>query len=303
MATCCARLSKVYMIITNTLFACLGLAFIAFGLIGFKSGFYGSSLFPADIFRWLAILGAIICVAAIFGAIGAFIKKSFIIYIYMIIIIAALVLQVIIGIKLYQAAANAPAYMSKLWTSSSMSQRASLENEFHCCGYQTSIDNYAPTDQCQPTKSAMTPLPICADLLIGYAKTTFNKAYLVVFAALALEILAMSNAITLICTSFGADEESERRKRRKSGIRLDDMSVETPTTLVGSAYTITDEQKKYYAGSPGAGSYNAYSADTMHSPARSNGYDAYGHQDANAYHAEHYGYPQYNSQSRGNAYY
>ncbi|CEI92530.1 Putative Tetraspanin Tsp4 [Rhizopus microsporus] len=281
MATCCARLSKVYMIITNTLFACLGLAFIAFGLIGFKSGFYGSSLFPADIFRWLAILGAIICVAAIFGAIGAFIKKSFIIYIYMIIIIAALVLQVIIGIKLYQAAANAPAYMSKLWTSSSMSQRASLENEFHCCGYQTSLDNYAPTDQCQPTKSAMTPLPICADLLIGYAKTTFNKAYLVVFAALALEILAMSNAITLICTSFGADEESERR----------------------SAYTITDEQKKYYAGSPGAGSYNAYSADTMHSPARSNGYDAYGHQDANAYQAEHYGYPQYNSQSRGNAYY
>ncbi|CAO3661805.1 unnamed protein product [Rhizopus microsporus] len=281
MATCCARLSKVYMIITNTLFACLGLAFIAFGLIGFKTGFYGSSLFPADIFRWLAILGAIICVAAIFGTIGAFIKKSFIIYIYMIIIIAALVLQVIIGIKLYQAAANAPAYMSKLWTSSSMSQRASLENEFHCCGYQTSLDNYAPTDQCQPTKADMMPLPICADLLIGYAKTTFNKAYLVIFAALALEILAMSNAITLVCTSFGADEESERR----------------------SAYTITDEQKKYYAGSPGAGSYNAYSADTMHSPARSNGYDAYGHQDANAYQAEHYGYPQYNSQSRGNAYY
>ncbi|CEG78658.1 hypothetical protein RMATCC62417_13234 [Rhizopus microsporus] len=110
----------------------------------------------------------------------------------------------------------------------------------------------------------MTPLPICADLLIGYARTTFNKAYLVVFAALALEILAMSNAITLICTSFGADEESER---------------------LGSAYTITDEQKKYYAGSPGAGPYNAYSADTMHSPARSNGYDAYGHQDANAYQA------------------
>ncbi|KAG0738768.1 hypothetical protein G6F57_001467 [Rhizopus arrhizus] len=282
MAACCARLSKVYMVITNLLFACLGLAFLAFGLIGIKTGFYGSSLFPTDIFKWLAILGAIVCVAAILGAIGAFIRKNFITCIYMIIILAALALQVYIGIKFYKASANVSAYMSDLWTPASTNYRASLQNEFKCCGFQTNMDKYAKTDQCHPTAKSIEAFPPCADILQSYAKSTFGKAYLVMFAALSLEVLAMANAITLLCTSFGGDEESERRRRRKSGIKLDDMSVETPTTLVGSSYNLYDEQKKYYAGSPGGGNAS-YSTQDVHSPV-SNGYGMY---NQNAYQSSH----------------
>lgn len=39
------------MILTNALFASLGLAFLAFGSIGMKSDFYGSSLFPINTFK------------------------------------------------------------------------------------------------------------------------------------------------------------------------------------------------------------------------------------------------------------
>lgn len=53
------------MITTNLLFACLGVAFIALGLIGMKDGFSGATLFPENTFKYLAILGAVICVAAI----------------------------------------------------------------------------------------------------------------------------------------------------------------------------------------------------------------------------------------------
>jgi hypothetical protein len=45
------RLSKVYMITTNSLFACLGLAFIAFGLIGVQDKFAGATLFPDNTFE------------------------------------------------------------------------------------------------------------------------------------------------------------------------------------------------------------------------------------------------------------
>lgn len=45
------RLSKVYMVTTNLLFACLGFAFIAFGVIGRREGFKGATLFPPNTFK------------------------------------------------------------------------------------------------------------------------------------------------------------------------------------------------------------------------------------------------------------
>jgi hypothetical protein len=39
------------MITTNLLFACLGVACIALGLIGMKDGFIGATLFPGNIFK------------------------------------------------------------------------------------------------------------------------------------------------------------------------------------------------------------------------------------------------------------
>lgn len=39
------------MIATNLLFACLGLAFIAFGLIGMQDKFAGATLFPDNTFK------------------------------------------------------------------------------------------------------------------------------------------------------------------------------------------------------------------------------------------------------------
>lgn len=77
----------------------------------------------------MAILGAIICVAAIVGIIGACIRKTTITYLYMIIIIGALVFQVLIGIRVYQKAANAAKFLSDLWPTASASYRGNLQNQ------------------------------------------------------------------------------------------------------------------------------------------------------------------------------
>ncbi|KAI7904742.1 Tetraspanin family-domain-containing protein [Cokeromyces recurvatus] len=285
MTTCCARLSKVYMITTNTLFICLGIAFIAFGLIGMKDGFNGATLFPDNIFKYIVILGIIICVAALFGITGAYVKKNIITYLYMIIIIAALIFQVLIGVQIYQKAANSSKYLSDLWSIASTSYRANLQNQFNCCGFQTSIDNYALTNRCQPTTSLTNPLSPCAYILQQYIKSTFSKIYYIIFAALALQLLAMSNAITLLCTSGDKsyDDEEERRKRRKSGIRLDDMTVDTPTTLVGSPI----DEHKYYDDYYRNGNNNS----------RYDSYDMYRYNnDYNQHHHHH-------DNNRGNTYY
>lgn len=274
------------MITTNLLFACLGVAFIAFGLIGMKDKFDGATLFPDNTFKFLSILGGVICVASILGIIGAYVKRTMITYLYLFIIICALVFQIIIGIRVYKQAANAAQFLSNLWPSTSNSYRANLQAQFSCCGFQTIVDNYAPTDKCQGSSASLTHIyPPCASILINYVKSTFGKVYLAIFAALALELLAMSNAITLLCSGSGsdADEEDERRKRRKSGIRLDDMSVETPTT-VGSYQQ--EEQKNYYAGGGGHVNHQqgSYSNDDINRNNRYDSYDMYRHNNhSNAY--------------------
>ncbi|KAF7728818.1 hypothetical protein EC973_005444 [Apophysomyces ossiformis] len=238
-------LSKVYIFATNLLFACLGIAFIAFGLIGNKDGFIGASLFPTNTFKLVAILGAVICVASIFGAVGAFTKRAFVTYIYLIIVVIALVFQVVIGVKIYQKAANPSQYMAPLWNQASTDFRAHLQAQFSCCGFNNPMDNPAISDTCNPQTGVY--LNPCYYPLTNYVRSTFGKVYLVIFAALAVELLAISNGITQLCTRsiYGdGDDEDERRRRRKSGIRLDDMSPDTPTTA-GSTNHFGEH--KYYA--------------------------------------------------------
>ncbi|KAI7873914.1 hypothetical protein K492DRAFT_154444 [Lichtheimia hyalospora FSU 10163] len=232
-ATCCARLSKLYMLTTNLLVACLGVAFIAFGVIGFRDGFKGAILFPPLIFKLIAILGAIIVLAALLGIAGAFKHRKGIIVVYMIIVVIALVFQVVIGVKVYQKGANTASYLAPLWSTGTNSFRETLQSEFECCGYNNAMDQPAITDTCNPSSGQISTQPPCYDTLNQYAHMCFTRVYLVLFAALAVELLALTNGITILCTRAihgDPEQEEERRRRRKSGIRLDDMSPDTPTT-------------------------------------------------------------------------
>ncbi|CAO3608048.1 unnamed protein product [Cunninghamella echinulata] len=246
---CCGRLSKVYIVLTNLLFACLGFAYVVFGVFGFQNKFPGAPLFPDIIFKLSAILGGIIIVAALFGFSAAFSKRRGLVYIFLLIILASLALQVVIGVKVYKIAANGNQYANAYWGSASVQDRSTLQRSFSCCGYMTPNDDPAPTDQCSNPSTFVLP---CSDIIQSYTKNAFQKVYLITFAALAVQLLAISNAITIICSSqiYGDEHEAERRQHRKSGIRLDDMTVDTPTTA-GSYNNYDynnnrDEQKSYY---------------------------------------------------------
>ncbi|KAI7848741.1 Tetraspanin family-domain-containing protein, partial [Circinella umbellata] len=223
----------------------------------------------------VAILGAIIGVASIIGILGAFVKRKWILYIYMLIVIVALVYQVVIGVKIYQKGANPPAYVAPLWSQAKESYRASLQNEFSCCGYNNAMDQPAVTDKCNPKSGLISSDPPCYDALKSYVNMAFGRFYIVLFAALAVEVLALTNAITVLCTRsiYREEDEEERARRRKSGIRLDDMSADTPTTVGSHNNYNTADMNNYYGNQQGAykESNNAYSHDS---------YDAYNQQNA-----------------------
>ncbi|KAI8078722.1 Tetraspanin family-domain-containing protein [Halteromyces radiatus] len=256
MTTCCGRLSKVYVILTNLLFACLGAAYIAFGVLGSRNKFLGAALFPDLVFKLSAILGAIIIVASIFGFTAAFSRRRLFIYLYLLVILISLAVQVVIGVQVYKSAANTKQYLVNFWASASDNDKTELQNEFSCCGYdgiQSSTSNQCPTS-----------LPPCFDSLQTYIQNAFQKVYLITFAALAVQLLAISNAMTMICSRYiHSDQyEDERREHRKSGIRLDDMTVDTPTTAGSyNQYGMHQqqyEQKGYYVDNSPQNRYDSY---------------------------------------------
>ncbi|KAG2176550.1 hypothetical protein INT44_007213 [Umbelopsis vinacea] len=261
--SCCTRLSKIYMVTTNSLFAALGLSFLIFGLLGYTNRFHGAIIIPDNIFQLIIVLAIIILVTSILGLISAYSRRRCVIYIYMVIVAVALILQVVVGVLVYQKGANYINYINTLWTSSSNADRLALQNEFNCCGLTTASDKPAISNTCDAGKG-LTAVP-CATVLQQFVHSNFSTLYLVVFAALAFEVLALTNAITLICAPSNSEEERERRMRRKSGIKLEDMS--TNSSIVAgsnrgndnySQYAYKDETSSTYEGNRYDNNHNAY---------------------------------------------
>lgn len=128
------------------------------------------------------------------------------------------------------------------------------------------MDQPAVTDTCNPSSGQISTDPPCYDPLNSYVDTAFTRVYAVLFAALAVQVLALSNAITALCTRtiYGDDDEDERRRRRKSGIRLDDMSIspDTPTTAGSHNHfgMSAEDAKSYYGGGYKEGAYSSRSS-------------------------------------------
>lgn len=163
--------------------------------------------------------------------------------------------------------------------------------KFSCCGYNNANDQPAVSDTCNPSSGAISSNPPCYESLTSYVHTAFVRVYAILFAALAVEVLALSNGITILCTRamYGDEDEDERARRRKSGIRLDDMSMDTASTTnhnVGNA-------------GGGGGSYNHYGGsheskvfyaeDNYSRSDRYDSYDVYRHNNgSNAYQTSPY---------------
>ncbi|ORX52300.1 hypothetical protein DM01DRAFT_1336684 [Hesseltinella vesiculosa] len=216
---CCSRLSKVYILLTNFLFTCLGFAWVVFGVMGFKNKFIGASLFPSLVFKLSAVLGAVILVASVLGYTAAYRRRRGMIYCYILIILASLVIQVYIGIQVYRPAANPTPYLTSFWTDATDAEKTMLETEFSCCGY----DGLSTVDA---GTCPVPTFPACENALFTYIRHAFQKVYMITFVALALQLLALSNGVTLICSHDDEEHEEERRQRRKSGIPLNDMSMD-----------------------------------------------------------------------------
>ncbi|KAI8137825.1 Tetraspanin family-domain-containing protein [Fennellomyces sp. T-0311] len=211
---CCQRLSKCYLVVTNVLFACFGAALIAFGMLSTQHKLQTSILFPINILKMINILGLIICFTAVIGLVGAFCQDRQAIHIlYTTIVLIALVYQISVAVVVYDQAAHTSTWLSQTWAEASPDYRSFAEKKFSCCGFSHAYDHPVATATCQPD-NIVNSAPPCYHPMTRFMQHNLQIMYIVLFAAISIEILALCNAITLLCSRYvGTEEEPQSRRR------------------------------------------------------------------------------------------
>lgn len=77
----------------------------------------------------IIVLGVVILVTSILGLISAYSPRKCIIYVYMVIVAAALILQVVVGVMVYQKGANYNSFVTTMWSTASTADRLAIQNE------------------------------------------------------------------------------------------------------------------------------------------------------------------------------
>ncbi|KAG2219762.1 hypothetical protein INT45_008593 [Circinella minor] len=199
---------------------------IAFSMMSTQHKIQGSILFPVNILKMVNILGLIICFTAVIGLIGAFYQERQAIHIlYTTIVIIALIYQISIAVIVYEQAAHTTQWLSQTWSEATQEYRTFAENKvyihtrcfslpnknandvcdlftkFSCCGYTHAYDHPVPTATCQ-VNDIVNSAPPCYQPLTKFMQHNLQIIYIVLFAAISIEILALCNAITLLCARY-----------------------------------------------------------------------------------------------------
>ncbi|KAI8339180.1 Tetraspanin/Peripherin, partial [Chlamydoabsidia padenii] len=146
------------------------------------------------------ILGVVILFAAVIGTIGAFYREKKTIHIiYLVVVIIAFVFQVVTAIVVYQLTANTKIWLSKIWSEETKEYREYAQNKFSCCGFANPLDHPVVTNICSATDNKSNNPP-CFEPLVHFIAHELAIVYIILFSAISIELLAICNSITLLCT-------------------------------------------------------------------------------------------------------
>ncbi|OBZ85922.1 hypothetical protein A0J61_06033 [Choanephora cucurbitarum] len=114
-------------------------------------------------------------------------------------VIAAFIYQISIAVIVYDQAAHISNWLSIVWSSSTREYRLYAQDKFSCCGFATQLDYVVPSNTCT-TEHVLNTLQTCQRPLTVFVQTKLTHIYIALFTSLAIELLALCNTITLLCT-------------------------------------------------------------------------------------------------------
>jgi hypothetical protein len=157
---------------------------------------------------------------------------------YTTLVIVAFIYQISIAVIVYDQAAHTTSWLSDTWNNSSREYKLYAQTKFNCCGFSQPLDHSIATPTCLPDHIINSAQP-CYGPMKRFIQTQLSHMYIALFTGLAIELLALCNVITLLCTF----NTSTRRKKWEVG-------PEVPTTN-----KFVHQNQEY-----------SYSADTLVAP-------------------------------------
>ncbi|CAO3680770.1 unnamed protein product [Rhizopus stolonifer] len=232
--SCCQKQSQLYLIFTNFLFFILGCAVVSFGTMAIELKISNAVLIPVNILKSIEIitdmsiltyylvislLGIMLIFTSLIGLLASFCRERKSIHILCTTtVVIAFMYQVSIAAIVYIQAANTSSWLSQTWAEASIDYRSYAQTKFDCCGFTNPLDHPVQSNTCVPHQ-VMDSSPPCYGPMNHYIKQELTHIYVALFAGLVIELLALCNSITQLCTmnprrSWEVSPESCEQKRR-----------------------------------------------------------------------------------------
>ncbi|CEP18650.1 hypothetical protein [Parasitella parasitica] len=172
-----------------------------------------SILFPVNILKMVTILGLILVFTSL-------------------VVVIAFVYQISIAVIVYDDAAHISNWMSNAWNNSTKDYKLYAQRKFSCCGFSNPKDHSVATNTCFPDDIINSAQP-CYGLLTAFIRSKLSSMYIALFTSLSIELLALCNVITHLCTSNSKKWEvsPEEQYVRHGNYSADTLVASNSTTM------------------------------------------------------------------------
>lgn len=148
----------------------------------------------------ITILGLILIFTSLVGILGGYYRERRKIHIlYTTLVVAAFIYQISVAVIVYDQAAHTSNWMSDSWNSSTKDYKLYAQKKFNCCGFSHPMDHSIATSTCFPDHIVNSAQP-CYGPLTRFIQVKLSHMYIALFTSLAIELLALCNVITHLCT-------------------------------------------------------------------------------------------------------
>ncbi|KNC51472.1 uncharacterized protein AMSG_07668 [Thecamonas trahens ATCC 50062] len=197
---------KHLFVFINLIFLIVGLAVIGAGVHLSKKGsavpknHSGPNVYDYSkhIATALYIIGSLISLVSFLGCCGAWKRIKALLCCYWMLVFLLIAAQVAIGVVVYHAAKDNKLddHLADSWSSSDNAWKNSVQENFHCCGYNSPTDD--PGSVC-PGSTADDPNAGCRAVLKDDLQKALHVIVIVALVLAALELFGLLASMILMC--------------------------------------------------------------------------------------------------------
>mmetsp|Transcript_12284 Transcript_12284/g.14534 ORF Transcript_12284/g.14534 Transcript_12284/m.14534 type:complete len:220 (-) Transcript_12284:164-823(-) len=159
----------------------------------------------------LMMLGFALAITSVIGAVGAFKKQRIMLTVYLFVIFALVLLQLCIGIYLYQYDSSEAinTLVENKWFeegADARQKRIDYQDFFECCGWNNIYDSRAPG---YDTPCGRVDPPTCKQATLDWLSVYFTPVAIAAIVFASLEFVSLLATLAMLCNAKDIEDEED----------------------------------------------------------------------------------------------